>query len=343
MLKSKKTAAFIIILASIFCTTSCKKNEEILSKNYFALDTIITISIYSYSNDADAEAIMDKCFDLCKHYEQIFSKTVKDSDIHKLNHKEKFEHNEFTDKIINDSLDISEATEGAFDITISPLVDLWNISGGNTSVPSKDKINDCLKKVNYKNIISDSDSFSLKKNTQVDLGGIAKGFIADKLKNYMVSEGVTSAIINLGGNVLTIGDNNGDDFTIGIKKPFSKKENEYSAKIKIKDKSVVTSGSYERYFKKDGKIYHHILNPKTGYPVENNLNSVTIISENSEYGDAYSTACFVLGLDKGMKFIEQQNDTEAIFITKDNKFHLTSGLKFDNGKNVIVKKINKNN
>ena len=303
MLKSKKTAAFIIILASIFCTTSCKKNEEILSKNYFALDTIITISIYSYSNDADAEAIMDKCFDLCKHYEQIFSKTVKDSDIHKLNHNEKFEHNEFTDKIINDSLDISEATD----------------------------------------IISDSDSFSLKKNTQVDLGGIAKGFIADKLKNYMVSEGVTSAIINLGGNVLTIGDNNGDDFTIGIKKPFSKKENEYSAKIKIKDKSVVTSGSYERYFKKDGKIYHHILNPKTGYPVENNLNSVTIISENSEYGDAYSTACFVLGLDKGMKFIEQQNDTEAIFITKDNKFHLTSGLKFDNGKNVIVKKINKNN
>ena len=343
MLKSKKITAFIIILALIFCTTSCKKNEEILSKNYFALDTIITIYIYSYSNDTDAEAIMDKCFDLCKHYEQIFSKTIKDSDIYKLNHNEKFEHNEFTDKIINDSLDISEATEGAFDITISPLVDLWNIPGGNTSAPSKDKIKDCLKKVNYKNIVSDSDSFTLKKDTQVDLGGIAKGFIADKLKNYMVSEGVTSAIINLGGNVLTIGDNNGDDFTIGIKKPFAKKENEYSAKVKIKDKSVVTSGSYERYFKKDGKIYHHILNPKTGYPVENNLNSVTIISENSEYGDAYSTACFVLGLDKGMKFIEQQNDTEAIFITKDNKLHLTSGLKFDNGKNVIVQKIKKNN
>lgn len=343
MLKSKKITAFIIILALIFCTTSCKKNEEILSKNYFALDTIITISIYSYSNDADAEVIMDKCFDLCKHYEQIFSKTIKDSDIYKLNHNEKFEHNEFTDKIINDSLDISEATEGAFDITISPLVDLWNIPGGNTSVPSKDKIKDCLKKVNYKNIVSDSDSFTLKKDTQVDLGGIAKGFIADKLKNYMVSEGVTSAIINLGGNVLTIGDNNGDDFTIGIKKPFAKKENEYSAKVKIKDKSVVTSGSYERYFKKDGKIYHHILNPKTGYPVENNLNSVTIISENSEYGDAYSTACFVLGLDKGMKFIEQQNDTEAIFITKDNKLHLTSGLKFDNGKNVIVQKVNESN
>ena len=136
MLKSKKITAFIVILALIFCTTSCKKNEEILSKNYFALDTIITISIYSYSNDADAEAIMDKCFDLCKHYEQIFSKTIKDSDIYKLNHNEKFEHNEFTDKIINDSLDISEATEGAFDITISPLVDLWNIPGGNTSVPS---------------------------------------------------------------------------------------------------------------------------------------------------------------------------------------------------------------
>lgn len=326
-------SAFIISVSLIGCNNS----SNIISKNYFCLDTIAGISVYQYDDNTDPEKIIDDAFKLCDRYEQLFSKSIKNTDVSRINNYEKFQPHDETIKIIKDSMEISKLTNSAFDITISPLVDLWNINGGNKIIPTQSKLKSALKTVNYKKINIDKDSVSLKKGTEIDLGGIAKGYIADRIKDYMVSKGVTSAIIDLGGNILTIGNNHGKDFVVGIKKPFSTKSNEYSAKIKITDKSIVTSGIYERYFVKDKKIYHHILDPKSGYPVNNNLNSVTIVSDSSELGDALSTACFVLGIEKGMELINSQKNIEAVFITKDNKLHLSNGLQINNEKTISYK------
>ena len=161
---------------------------------------------------------------------------------------------------------------------------------------------------------------------QFDVGAIAKGYIADRLKDFLVKKGVNSAIINLGGNVLCIGSKpDGTPFKVGIQKPFADR-NETEAVMDITGKSVVSSGIYERCFKQDGKLYHHILNPKTGYPYDNGLISVTIISDQSVDGDALSTTCFALGLEGGLKFAEKKG-VQAVFITEDYELHYTDGFR----------------
>ena len=162
----------------------------------------------------------------------------------------------------------------------------------------------------------------------IDLGAIAKGYIADKIKTFLVDKGVKSAIINLGGNVLCIGQKRtGTNFNIAVKKPFSD-NGEYMELLSINDSSVVSSGTYERYFySDDGTFYHHILNPETGYPYDNSLCDVTIISHESYIGDCLSTTCFVLGVDKGMELIESLDGIEAIFMLNDGTKLYSSGAR----------------
>ena len=156
---------------------------------------------------------------------------------------------------------------------------------------------------------------------RIDLGGIAKGYIADRLKEYLEKEGIEHATINLGGNVLTIGTKpDGSDYKIGIQKPFAA-DGEVLEVLSVHDRSVVSSGDYERYFEKDGVIYHHILDPQSGWPVQNDLDQVTILSDSSADGDALSTTCYVLGLEKGMKLIQEMDDVEAIFVTKEGEIY----------------------
>ena len=160
----------------------------------------------------------------------------------------------------------------------------------------------------------------------IDLGGIAKGYIADRIKDYLVSQGVKSAIIDLGGNILCVGKRpDGEPFRIGIQRPFADRS-ETAAIVEIDGKSVVSSGIYERYFEKDGVLYHHILNPDTGYPYDNGLVSVTIISDESVDGDGLSTSCFALGLEKGMELIDSLPDVYAVFITEDGQLHFSEGF-----------------
>ena len=162
---------------------------------------------------------------------------------------------------------------------------------------------------------------------EIDLGGIAKGYAADQIVKYLKSKDVESAIINLGGNVFILGEKEKNTpFKVGIQDPTSE-DGSSIGNISISNKSVVTSGIYERYLEKDGIIYHHMIDPSTGYPFENNLSSVTIISSSSIVGDGLSTTTFGLGLQKGMKLIESLDNTDAIFITKDKKVHTTSNLK----------------
>ena len=178
--------------------------------------------------------------------------------------------------------------------------------------------------INYHSVKVDGNTVTLTDpEAKIDLGGIAKGYIADKLKEYLKNQGVEHALINLGGNMLALGGRpDGSDFRIGIQEPFAA-DGTVLTNLSISDKSVVSSGNYERYFEKDGIIYHHILDPDTGYPVQNNLYQVTIISDSSVQGDALSTTCYALGLEAGMELIQNTDGVEAVFVTDDLEVHKT--------------------
>lgn len=333
----KKIKITVSLLLIIFTLSSCSQ-KKIISRTEFVLNTVATISIYKNEGTEKSETIIDNAFELCKDYENILSRTIETSDIYKINSSEgnQTEVNPQTAEIIKKSIEFSELSNGAFDITIEPLSSQWDFHAENPVPPSKESIDNALKHVNYKNIDVSQNLITLSdKDSKIDLGAIAKGYIADKLKEYLKKNGVSSAIINLGGNVLTIGQNSNKDFSIAVKNPVVEDKNSLMGKLMISDKSVVTSGTYERFFYYDNKLYHHIIDPNTGYPVDNNLLSVTIISDNSTDGDALSTSAFILGLEKGIDLIESINDVEAIFITNDKEMHFTSGI----GTNIIFEKI----
>jgi thiamine biosynthesis lipoprotein len=284
------------------------------------LDTVITITIY----DGDPDAL-NGAITLCKNYENLLSKTVQSSDVYKINHSNDTPTDVSPDtaELLKTALDIAKTSNGAFDPTILPLVEIWDVRN-RTAPPSETEIKDSLDYVNHRNVIINGTAVTVKENAKIDLGGIAKGFIADKVKQYLMSKGVTSAVINLGGNTLLIGSKQGQNFSVGLQKPFGK-NGELSAVLNLTDKTVVTSGIYQRYFKFDNKIYHHIIDPKTGYPCDNEITSVTVITDSSTVADGLSTACLNLGIDKGIKLAKQYN-AELIFIDTNGNLILTDGL-----------------
>lgn len=305
----------LCIITLLLCGCSMTTKEP-LSKTRFHFDTVITITLY----DSIDEEILNTCFEYCKEFENLVSRTIPTSDISRINAAagSSVEVSDTTINLLKKGFEFGELSNGVFDITIAPLMELWDIKNNPGNVPSESDITEALSHVDYKNIVIDGNTVTLTDpDAAIDLGGIAKGYMADQLKEYLLSEGVTSAIINLGGNVLTVGEKpDGTSFNIGIQKPFEK-QNTTITSVQVKDSSVVTSGSYERYFKVDDTIYHHILNTETGYPCDNGLLSVTILSEKSIDGDALSTACFALGLEEGQKLIESLENIDAIFVTKD--------------------------
>lgn len=325
------------LVAGLF--TGCTNPNASASKSGFYFDTIIQITLYGTTK----ETYIDNCFALAKKYENLFSNTIETSDVSRINANAGSGTYTKVDpetlSLIKEGISYGDLSGGAFDITIGNLSDLWNFSKIAENLTSDDNETDAsilpsdsdiaaaLGHINYKNIsIQDNTVLLTDPDAKLDLGGIAKGYIADRMKEYLNSKGITSGIINLGGNVMTIGEKQDHSaYKVGIQKPFASDGTSIAA-VEVKDKSIVSSGVYERYYRIDGKLYHHILNPKTGYPVENNLYEVTIISDRSVDGDALSTTCFALGLDDGMKLIENTPDTEAIFITNDNELHTSSGI-----------------
>lgn len=231
-------------------------------------------------------------------------------------------------EILEKGLYYSEKSEGVFDITIEPESSLWDFTSDNRKVPEDTKIKEAVKLTGYKNAALEDKKLVLKMpGMGIELGAIAKGFIADKLKEYLKENGVTSGTVNLGGNVLCIGKKtDGSPFRIGIQHPFENR-NEIITAVKAEDISVVSSGVYERYFIQDGKMYHHILDPSTGYPYNNGLVAVTVISGKSVDGDALSTTCFAMGLEKGLEFANSLDNVYAVFITEDGKLHYSEGFK----------------
>lgn len=312
----KKRQLFSFLLVNILLLTGCSlKTQEPISKTGIYFDTVIQIDIYG-SNDTK---LLDQCFEYCESFEHTISRTIETSEIYQINHANgnPVEVSDVTLELIQKGIEYGDLTNGKFDITIAPLMELWDFKNNTGNIPDDIAIQEALSHVNYKNIAIDGNKVSLTDSkASIDLGGIAKGYMADYLKDYLIDQGIESALINLGGNILTIGSKPDDTtFHLGIQKPFDKQGTAITS-VKVTDSSVVSSGVYERYFEVDDTLYHHILDTDTGYPCDNGLLGVTILSKNSVDGDALSTSCFVLGLDAGQKLIKTLDCVDAIFITE---------------------------
>ncbi len=319
-MSSKKLLCIFLAIIMSIPLYGCKSHTPITRTGFF-FNTAISVTIY----DSAKTDVLDTCMELASDYENLFSISIPTSDISKINssNKDAVLVDTETITLLKEAIYYAELSDGVVDPTIGSLSFLWKSALVNEIPPTKDSVSEALLHVNYKNIIIDGNYVSLADpDTVLDLGFIAKGYIADKMKEYLLSQNITSGIINLGGNVLTIGSKpDNTAYTIGIQKPYETMGT-YAKTATVKDKSVVSSGVYERYFEYNGTKYHHIIDTHTGYPTSSDLLSATIISDSSVMGDALSTICLSLGSEKSLAFINELNQTldtpiELILITSD--------------------------
>jgi len=304
--------------------SGCQPAPAPITKSAFKFNTIVTLTIY----DSQDTALLDHALQLCEDYENLFSRTRENSELYQLNQGTLQVVSDETIELLNIALSYSQASGGRFDPTIGAVSSLWNFHAEKPVLPSETQIDQALEAVNYQHISLSGNQVSFQKeNIQLDLGAVVKGFAADKIKAYFIEQGVKSAVINLGGNILCVGSAPDDlPFSVQIQQPFSQAPSVTIPDLQIQNRSVVTSGIYERCFELDGILYHHLLDPATGFPCENELASVTIISDHSVDGDALSTTCYLLGLEKGLDFINQRKNVQAIFITKNQELYYSDNF-----------------
>jgi len=297
----------VLLLPMLGCSA-----ETAHSAAGLACDTVVTITAYA------PQETVDGTLRICADYEALLSKTVEGSDVWKLNHADgkPVEVHPETAALLRLAVEIGEASDGAFDITIAPVSALWDFTVDEPALPDPDALRAAAARVDYRNIVIDGNTVTLKNGAEIDLGGIAKGYIADRVAEYLREQGTESACINMGGNVVTIGMKpDGSPWTVGVRDPNGTPEQSAEV-LKLGSAAVVTSGNYERFFMLDGVRYHHILLPSTGMPVSNGLASVTIIGTRSDLCDALSTACFVLGEERSRTILDKYG-VQAIFLYSD--------------------------
>ena len=301
------------------CASAEAKKESAVG---FYLDTVITLTAY-----VEDVSVLKDALEECGRYEALLSRTIEGSDVWRVNHAEgqPVKVSRDTIEIIEAARRVSEMSGGAFDITIAPASTLWDFTSGENKLPDAQALKAAAEMVDYARVQVDGDTVTLPAGMMIDLGGIAKGYIADAVKQYLIDRGVKSAILSFGGNIVAIGTKpDGSPWKVGIQ-DIDKPTGEYMAVAQNFGGSTVTSGIYERGFEVDGKYYHHILDAHTGWPVDNELASVTIFSDSSMLGDALATAAFALGTDGGMALIESIDGVEAAFIARDRTIHTTGG------------------
>ena len=306
-MKLKQMIAVLSSVAMLLCgCSSANAKDQTYSDTLY--DTVVKVQILDPVN----KNVMSGLKSLCQKYNTMFSMYVEGSDIYNINHAQGMPVAVSSDTatLIKKGIYYGDLSNGSFDITIGSVSQLWDFTSGSGTVPDADAIASALSHVNYKNIsVSDNTVQLLDPNASIDVGAIAKGYIADRIKDYLKKNGVKHAVIDLGGNILLLGSKtDGSKYNIGIQKPFGE------------------TGIYQRYFEADGKIYHHILDPRTGYPCENTLYSDTIITDSSLTADALSTVCYLMGYEAANDLIDQLENVDALFITNDNEIHYTKNF-----------------
>lgn len=316
----------ILTLFIVLTLTSCSESKQKPEKlDFFAMDTYMSLQSYG-KNAKTANLDIENAIE---DIENRISRTLETSDIYKLNTAdgEPTVVSEQTYSIIQTAIQYAEKTGGAFDPAVATLTDLWSIGKPSQKVPIASEIDNARLSVGYENIIlMGNNTIRLLNGTKLDFGGIGKGIAADISEKILKENNVKKAIIALAGNIYALGSKEKDiPWKVGISNPENPSES--IAILNITDKTVVTTGAYERYFEQDGVRYHHIFDPKTGYPVESDIKSVTIISDNSTLADAYSTALFVMGVDKALEFWKQEKTFDAVIVTNSNEIIATDGVR----------------
>lgn len=329
----QKIVSLLLGLTLAGCGTS-EDDLTIMDTPYeqteFLMGTYVSLRVY----DEGKEEVLEEAFNRVAELADKITVNEPGSEMDKVNAASGVEPVEVSEDVfplIEIAAEYSAIENSGFDYTIGPITDLWRIGFEDARVPEPDEIEEALPLVNDTNVELDRENhtvFLKKEGMKLDLGAIAKGYIADEIKNVFLENDITTAIIDLGGNVVVMGDSPTRDsggFNVGVQDPADTR-GAYVGAINLKNQSIVTSGIYERYIEQDGEFYHHLMNPDTGYPFDNTLASVTIISEDSIDGDALSTAVFGLGLEEGLDYVNNIDEVEGVFITKDNDIYTSEGL-----------------
>ncbi len=297
----------------------------------FAQRTLFNFNTVCVLGGAMANSVLEEAQELCERCEQLFSRTISTSDVARINAAAgvPVEVDALTAELIAASLGYCEASGGLFDITIGTVSELWDFTEG--VVPAPDALSEALPHVGWEHVHVEGTRVQLDDpHTHLDLGGIAKGFVTDKLMELFMRHEVQDAFVNLGGNVAVLGHNEqGKAWSVGVRDPFGTSDADVVAKVSTTSGSLVTSGLYERSFEQDGRRYWHILDPRTGYPVETSLASASLLCKKSIDGDGYTKPLFMLELDEALAFVQNKRDVQALLIDQDATFHTTPGASFE--------------
>ncbi len=331
----KKCKRFLCCLLAALLLTGCSSGtveadpeaEESSTQYLDAMDTFMTLTAYGSSQDEALDAAVEEI----QRLEALFTVGSEDSEVSQLNREGSAVLSEDTAALVERALEIYDSTGGAFDITVSPLMELWGFTTQDYQVPEAADIQSTLALVGADRVTYDADTstVTLGEGQSIDLGGIAKGYTSQRLMELFDEMGVASAMVSLGGNIQCLGTKpDGSLWRVGIQDPVGS-EGAIVAVIEVEDQAVITSGSYERYFTDEdtGETYHHILDPATGYPADSGLISVTIVTSDGTLGDALSTALFIMGLEEGTAYWQAHSDEfQAVFIDADSNLYVTEGL-----------------
>ena len=320
--KSKKSESTVTSEAS----TGQSSSDTEASKDIFAMDTYMTVTAYGEK----AQEAVDAAEAEIERLDALLSTGNADSEIAKLNEAKNATLSEDGGYLVERALELNKETDGAFDIAIYPVMEAWGFPTQNFRVPSADELAELLKHVDASEISYDKTTREISfadSQMKIDLGGIAKGYTSSRIMDIFKENGITSGLVNLGGNVQALGTKtDGSNWRVAVQSPDDTED--YLGVLSIQDKAVITSGGYERYFEQDGVTYHHIIDPKTGYPAENGLVSVTIVSEDGTLADGLSTSLFIMGEEKAAKFWRAHSEEfDAVLVTDDGTIYVTEGLK----------------
>ena len=311
------------LLSAAFLLTGCSgaPAQEPESATFFAMDTAMDFTVYG-----DA-ALLDEAETLIGSLEEQVSVTDEHSDIYAIDHTGSGSLSGNAAELMEQALELCRRTGGALDISVYPIVRAWGFTTGSYQIPDEETIQSLLPLVDYTQIQYDAATgvVTLPEGMEIDLGSVAKGYAGQLAAQMLRNSGVESALLNLGGNVQTVGTKpDGSPWQIGIKDPQGE---DAMMVLSVEDQAVVTSGGYERYFEQDGQTYWHIMDPSTGHPADSGLISVTIVGDEGVVCDGLSTALFVMGLEKAADLWAQSGDFEAVFVTASGEVYITEGLR----------------
>lgn len=315
----------VMMVGLILCLSGCSVANNKTQQEIYAMNTVMNLSVYGENATKAIQQAVEKINSL----DVLFSVTNKSSDIYKVNSSqgETLNINQETADLIMEAYSYGAKSKGALDLTIYPVVKAWGFTTDTYRVPTAAELTSLLKYVDYSAVKIDTDKSQvcIPKHFEIDLGAVAKGYTGNKIIEILKQNGITSALINLGGNVQTLGNRpDGSKWTVGIQNPSSQS---YFATLSVGEAAIITSGGYQRNFEQEGNIYHHILNPATGYPANNGIISSTVIAKDGTQGDALSTALYVMGTQQAIDYYKSDKTFDMVLLTDNNTVYVSQGLK----------------